>query len=245
MANISLDSINSLLSGGGISAISKRTKLKTGEVANVLTAGIPILLTGMKRNSATQAGERSLRGALSDHSTADVSDVGAFLKTADLKDGKKILGHVLGDDQKAIVDKVSKASGVSAGKTTSILALIAPLLLTLLGGQQSQQGSSFNLLSLLGTMLGGQSQQPQVSPLQQLLGMQAQPQQAQQSGGLQLIETPQQTQQTQQQNGSVLDALGGIGGLMNLFGSSEPQQPQQQEQDDSNPLLDGFLNLFR
>ena len=243
MANISLDSINSLLSGGGISAISKRTKLKTGEVANVLTAGIPILLTGMKRNSATQAGERSLRGALSDHSTADVSDVGAFLKTADLKDGKKILGHVLGSDQKAIVDKVSKASGVSAGKTTSILALIAPLLLTLLGGQQSQQGSSFNLLSLLGTMLGGQSQQPQVSPLQQLLGMQ--PQQAQQSGGLQLIETPQQTQQTQQQSGSVLDALGGIGGLMNLFGSSEPQQPQQQAQDDSNPLLDGFLNLFR
>ena len=230
MANISLDSINSLLSGGGVSAISKRTKLKTSEVANVLSAGIPILLTGMKRNSATKAGEDSLRGALSDHSAADVSNVAEFLKTADLKDGKKILGHVLGDDQKAIVDKVSKASGVSAGKTTSILALIAPLLLSLLGGQQSQQGNSFNLLSLLGGMLGGQQtsplqlllgtqqtqQQTQASPLQQLLGGQSQ--QSQQSGGLQLIETPQQQTQA---SGSVLDALGGVSGLMNLFGSTE------------------------
>lgn len=238
MADLNLNSIMGLLSKGGVSAISKRTKLSQSEVANVLSAGVPILLTGMQRNSATEAGARSLCGALSEHSAADVSDPGAFLKNADLKDGKKILGHVLGDDQKSIVEQVSKASGVSSGKTTTILALIAPLLLSLLGGQQQQQGSGFNVLGLLGGLLGGgQQQSSSAGLLGALLGGGQQTQS--QSGGLQLVSD--QSQQTQQ-SGGVLDALGGLGGLMNLFGSSE-QQPQQEEQ--SGGLLDGFLNLFR
>ena len=83
-----------------------------------------------------------------------MSDPAAFLKTADIKDGKKILGHVLGSDQKSIVERVSEASGVTKGKTTSILAMIAPLLLSLLGGQQNQQGSGFNLLGMLGGQIG-------------------------------------------------------------------------------------------
>ena len=219
MANLSLESISRLVSGGGVSAISKRTKVKTGEVANVLSAGIPILLTGMQRNSQTKPGEDSLRGALTDHSTADISNIGAFLKTTDLKDGKKILGHVLGSNEASIVDRISKASGVTKGKTTSILALIAPLLLTLLGGQQQQQGSGFNLLSLLGGMLGG-GQQQQQSP--NLLGMLL-------GGGQQ-----QQPVQQQQQSSSLLGAL---------LGGGQQQQPVQQpvQQQQSSGLLGALL----
>ncbi|MBQ3356099.1 MAG: DUF937 domain-containing protein [Oscillospiraceae bacterium] len=159
MSDLNLNSIMSLLSGGGTSAISKRTKVSQSDVTNVLSAGVPILLTGMQRNAGTESGEKSLRGALADHAAADVSDPAAFLKTADIKDGKKILGHVLGSDQKSIVERVSEASGVTKGKTTSILAMIAPLLLSLLGGQQNQQGSGFNLLGMLGGLLGGGQQQ--------------------------------------------------------------------------------------
>lgn len=160
MSDFSMNSIMSLLSGGGTAAISKRTKVDQSDVANVLSAGVPILLTGMQRNAGTDSGAASLRGALADHAAADVSDPAAFLKTADLKDGKKILGHVLGDDEKSIISRVSKASGVTKGKTSSILSMIAPLLLSLLGGQQSQQGSGFNLLGMLGGLLGGGQQEP-------------------------------------------------------------------------------------
>lgn len=160
MSDLNLNSIMSLLSGGGTSAISKRTKVSEGDVSNVLSAAVPILLTGMQRNAGTDSGAASLRGALADHAAADVSDPAAFLKTADLKDGKKILGHVLGSDQNAIVKRVSDASGVTKGKTTSILSMIAPLLLSLLGGQQNQQGSGFDLLGMLGGLLGGGQQEP-------------------------------------------------------------------------------------
>ncbi len=255
MADFTMNSIGALLSGKGVSAISRRTKVPAGDVAKVMSYGIPTLLGGMNRNVATAEGEASLSGALRDHSGDDVSNVGAFLKGADLKDGKKILAHVLGGDQKDVVEQISRASGVSTGKTLSILALLAPLLLSLLGGQQNQGGSSFSLPGLLFSMLlGGQSQQQSSggSLLGSLLGggaQQAQPVQQQSSGGLfsslfgggqqsggelVLSEKPEQ-QAVQQGQQSLLSTL--LGG-----GQAQAQEPEPEQ---SGGILDGLLNLFR
>ena len=215
MADFTMNSIGSLLSGKGVSAISRRTKVPASDVAKVMSYGIPTLLGGMNRNVVTAEGEQSLAGALRDHSVDDVSNVGAFLKGADLKDGKKILGHVLGGDQQDVVEQISRASGVTKGKTATILALLAPLLLSLLGGQQNQGGSSFSLPGLLMSMLlGGGQQQQQPSLLGSLLG-----------GG-------QQVQQPVQQQPSLLGSL--LGG-----GQTVQQQPVQQQQ---QPSL--FSSLF-
>lgn len=156
MGQFDLNSIGALLSGGGVSAISKRTKIKKDDVAKVLSAGIPALVGGMRRNAAVGEGAQSLSRALTDHSTADISNPAAFLKTSDLKDGKKILGHVLGSDQNKLAEEISRSTGVTKGKTLTILALVAPLLLSLLGNQNnsSSQGSG-GLLGLLGGLLGG------------------------------------------------------------------------------------------
>ena len=252
MDDFSLNSIGRLLSGSGVSAISKRAKVDREEVAKVLTAGIPALVGGMRRNAADQAGAESLNRALQDHSAADISNLSAFLKESDLKDGKKILGHVLGDGQKGLVDEISKASGVTKGKTTTILALVAPLLLSLLGNQNSGSGG---LLSLLGGLLGlGGSQSVQQQPQQQS------------SGGLLsgLFGGGQQQAQPQQSTSLLGSLLGGssssnssmASGLFSSLlgggsqsGSGETiqivdQQPQQQEQQSSGGLLDSFLNLF-
>ncbi len=175
MDNFSLDSIQSMLSGSGIDAISKRTKLSANDVSNVLSAGVPLLLMGMQRNSKTEEGAQSLSGALEEHSGADLTDLSSFLSSADIKDGKKILGHVFGGDKRSIVKSVSKAGGLSSGKIISILAMVAPFLLSLLGNQQSQQnqqGGGFDLLGMLGGLLGGgnQAQPAQESGLLGSLG---------------------------------------------------------------------------
>ena len=236
MADFTMNSIGALLSGGGVKAISKRTKLPAGDVAKVMSYGIPILVGGMNRNAATAQGEQSLSDALRYHSGDDVSNVGKFLKGADLKDGKKIIAHVLGGDQEDVVDQISRASGVSKGKTTSILALLAPLLLSLLGGQQNQGGSNFNLSSLLLSMLlggGMQQQTQQPNLLGSLLGggqtqpVQQQTQQPNLLGSLLGGGQTQQVQQPQQQpSGSLFSSLFGGGQSQNndLVLSEKPEQ---------------------
>ena len=239
MADFTMNSIGALLSGGGVKAISKRTRLPAGDVAKVMSYGIPILVGGMNRNAATAQGEQSLSDALRYHSGDDVSNVGKFLKGADLKDGKKIIAHVLGGDQEDVVDQISRASGVSKGKTTSILALLAPLLLSLLGGQQNQGGSNFNLSSLLLSMLlgGGMQQQTQQPNLLGSLlgGGQTQPvQQTQQPDLLGSLLGGGQTQPVQQQTQQP-DLLG------SLLGGGQTQQVQQTQQQPSGSL---FSSLF-
>ena len=213
MADFNLGSIGNLLTDGGVAAIAKRVKVKQDDVKKVLSAGIPTMIAGMKKNVSSKDGEDSLKKALGDHSLSDLSNPAAFLKGADLKDGKKILGHVFGSAQNEAVERISDASGVTKGKTLSILAIAAPLLLVLLGKQQQQpQTNALGLGSLLGGLLGGGQQQTQQSTglLAALFGGNQQPQQ--QSGGLLsgLFGGGQQQQQTQQSSG-LMD------GLLNLF----------------------------
>jgi hypothetical protein len=228
---LDLNSIGALISGGGLSAICKRTKLKQEDVAKVLTAGIPALVGGMKRNAGGKAGADSLSKALSVHSKDDVSDPAAFLKSADLADGKKILGHVLGKDQSGVLEEISKASGVTKGKSTTILALAAPLLLSLLGSQNSSNSSSGNsggLMGLLGGLLGGgQSSQSSQSQSGSLLGGLL--------GG------------SSNSNASMASGL-----FSSLLGGSNDSSSNtiqitdnnQQQEEQSSGLLDGLLSLF-
>lgn len=223
MAGFDLNAIGSLLSGKGVAEIAKRAKVKQSDVAKVLSAGIPALLSGMHDNASDKAGEESLNRALNDHGKDDVENVGAFLKGADLKDGKKILEHVLGDNQKALVDQIAGSTGVTKGKTTTILALAAPLILSLLA-----KNNSGGILGLLGGLLG-------------LGGSSGQSGAIDMTGG----------SQSQSSSGSLLSGLLGGGssssglgaGLLGslLGGNSEPEPEPEQ----SGGLLSGFLNLFR
>ena len=171
MADFDLNSIGQLLTNGGLSAISKRVKLKQSDIAQVLSSGIPSMLAGMQSNVGTAEGEESLAHALADHSKDDIANIGAFLKGADLEDGKKILGHIFGDNKDETLQGISEATGVTKAKATSILAMVAPLLLSMLGNQQNAQSgnSGFSLLGMLGGLLGG-GQQQSSSLLGSLLG---------------------------------------------------------------------------
>lgn len=243
-----LNSIGALISGGGLDALSKRTKVGKEDIAKVLSVGIPALVGGMRRNAGAEAGAQSLAKALADHSAADTSDAAAFLKNADLKDGKKILGHVLGDDQKRLVDELSRATGVTKGKTTSLLALAAPLLLSVLGSQnnsqQQQSSSDSGLLGMLGGLLGG-GQSSGGSLLGGLLGGGSSQQQSSSSGGSLLgsLLGGSSDSNASMASGLFSSLLGG-GSASNVGGSTIQLVEQQAQEPESGGLLSSFLNLF-
>ena len=150
--------LSKLLSGDAVSAISQASGSSPVEVKKVIATAIPVMLTGMQRNSATKDGERSLEKAVMDHAKDDITDIGAFIKGADQKDGAKILSHVLGSEKDEIENLVSTRAGVPAKNTGTILALVAPLLLSMLG-QSNNNNNSGGITSILGTLLGGGAQQ--------------------------------------------------------------------------------------
>ena len=238
-----LNSIGALLSGGGLDAISKRTKVDREDVAKVLSAGIPALVGGMRRNAGDKNGAASLTKALTEHSKDDVSNPAAFLKNADLKDGKKILGHVLGDDQKGLVNEISRATGVTKGKTGTILALAAPLLLSLLGSQNSGS-SGGGLLGMLGGLLGMGGQSSGGGLLGGLLGGGQQQSQPQSAGLLGSLLGGSTGSNASLASGLFSSLLGGGDSQNNAGGSVIQLAEQQAQQPQSGGLLSSFLNLF-
>ena len=237
MADFNVNSIMELLQGGGIDALSNATGSSASQVNGLLGDALPLLIGNMHDNTESKEGALSLNQALNDHKGADMSDIASFLSNADQEDGQKIVEHILGGNKKAATNALSKKSGLSASNVSTILALIAPLLLSQLGNNKDdddQDGSS--LTDLLGGMLGGGQQSSGIGGLllNNLLG-----------GNTQQAQPVQQTQSTKPSGGGLLGSLfgglfggkkdddassssGGLGGLANLapniFGDSESLQ---------------------
>ena len=180
--------MNTVLSKESIENIGKKTDSSPAEVRSVLGSALPLLLSGANAQASDQSTASGFLGALQQHAQDDATNVGAFLGNVDMGDGAKIIAHLLGANTGAQTQAVAQQAGVSQAKTGSILAAVAPLLLTLLGQQAA--GSSNNNATGIGSLMGNlMGSGDMTSLLGGLLGgaaaQQAQPaaaQTAQQSG---------------------------------------------------------------
>jgi hypothetical protein len=146
--------MGAMLSSDSIKSISKASGASQKDVKAVLSSALPGLLNGAAQqanNSQTAAG---FAGALAQHAKSDTRDLGSFLSGVDLADGGKIIAHLLGANTTAATQQTASASGVDAAKVAKILAVAAPLLMSLLGKQAGQTGGG-NLGALMNSLLGG------------------------------------------------------------------------------------------
>ena len=210
--------MNTLLTDENLREISRETKTTPDEVKRVVNAAVPLF-----EENGAQAAETKLTRAAANGTN------------------RSILGTLLGAGASAAV---SQNSGVSQKKTSSILSLIAPLLLSSMLGTSQNASSNSGLSSLLGAGMASQQAQPQVQ----------QPQTINLFGG--------QTQQPAQNNTSagaslLSSLLGGMGGLqqaqpvqqvqqpqtINLFGG-QPQVQQTQQAAQGGGLMDLLMGLI-
>ncbi len=160
--------LGTLLSGNSVQSLSQASGASTQDVQNVLSAALPSLLQGALGQAQNEQTATGFASALQSHAQSDTSDLGSFLNGVDLQDGGKILMHLLGANTNQTAQQVSAASGVSAKSTVKILAMLAPLLMNLLGKQTQNSGGgssvgglmsalmgSGNITSILGSLLGG------------------------------------------------------------------------------------------
>jgi len=160
--------MGTLLSGDSIANISQISGTSQQNVKDVLSSALPALLDGAGKQATDESTVEGFAGALLDHAKVDTSDIASFMSNVDIEDGGKIIGHLLGKDQEAATQEAATRAGLSVGKTGIILALLAPMLMSLLGQQTQQQAQ--------------QPQQTAQQPLQQLF--QTQQTQQQSASGL-------------------------------------------------------------
>lgn len=144
--------MSSLLSADSVSGLSQNTGVSAPDVQNVLAQALPMLLSGANQQAAESATSEGFAGALLQHAAKDTSDISAFLKDVDVEDGAKIIAHLLGQQTAQKKKEVSAKTGVSDQLTGEILAMAAPLLMSLLG-QQTQAAQTADADASVGNLM--------------------------------------------------------------------------------------------
>jgi hypothetical protein len=148
--------INSDLGSQIIGELSKKTGVSLKETSSVVKEAAPAMIEKIKANAFSEQGASALMNALSKHDGSVLENISEFLGGSASKDGSKILGHVFGDQIKAFESGISKKTGVGAGNVSSILTLLAPIVMGYIGKQSKGKASSgMDLGGILGGMLSG------------------------------------------------------------------------------------------
>ena len=145
--------MSSLLSDQNITSVAKKAGVSDEEAASVLATALPVMLNGANGQASGADTTESFYHAVRDHATKDPRNV-------DLKEGGKIVGHLLGTDEEAAENAIATRAGMSSAKVGLILAAAAPLIMNMLGGSTSNSSSSLMtsaLTSVLANSLGGNS----------------------------------------------------------------------------------------
>lgn len=141
------ESINGLAQAADVSADSAR---------GILSSALPSLLSGALSQSEDSSTAEGFANALTQHAASDTSSIASFLSNVDLTDGGKIIAHLLGANANSTLSQAAQQTGTSTAQASNVLSAAAPLLMSLLGQQTSnQQASGAGIGSIMGSLLGG------------------------------------------------------------------------------------------
>lgn len=143
-----------------INNISGQLGTGQSQTKDAIMAAIPAILGGLTKNAQTESGAKSLDAALEskhDGSLLDnLSELFGGGDTSDLaQDGENILEHIFGNKTSNVSKSVSRQSGLSTSQTSSLLAILAPIVMAYIGRQKKDNNvDSSGLGGLLGGLLG-------------------------------------------------------------------------------------------
>jgi len=147
-----LDLVHEQLSGPRLTQLSQQLGIDEHQTRQALPAALAALTGAMAQNAAQPQGAEQLAGALSQNHDGSILDsLEGFLGSGDTSSGFSILRHVLGGNQPAVETGLGRATGLDPATMARMLALLAPIVLGVLGRRQRQQGlDSRGLADVLG-----------------------------------------------------------------------------------------------
>lgn len=156
-----VDQIMASLGQAQVQRMSSQLGATPAQTQSAIQAAIPLLMGALGRNAASPQGAESLLGALNrDHAGTSIGGLlqgllggasGGGQPPAGLGAGEAILRHVLGGRQQRADQGISASSGLGVGQSHQLLAMLAPIVMAVLGRQAAQGNLN---AGALGALLG-------------------------------------------------------------------------------------------
>ena len=136
-----LDLLKNQMAGEATSQMSQQLGLGKAETEKAVGAALPTLLAALAGNAMKKEGASALSNALDrDHDGSILDDVVGFLGGGDKKPGDGILKHVLGGKRGAVEAEVARETNLSPSAVSSLLPMLAPLIMGALGREKRKSG---------------------------------------------------------------------------------------------------------
>lgn len=155
-----MDLVKSQLGSGLLSTIAGHLGESEARTESAVDGGLASIIGGLMGSATTTQGATNLLNLLmgkqqSSTSMGDLlgmisgggSSIGSLINV-----GAPLLKTVFGEKLGGVVDTISSASGVNKSNSSSLLSILAPLVLSVLGKQTRDGG--FNIGSLVGLLMG-------------------------------------------------------------------------------------------
>jgi OmpA-OmpF porin, OOP family len=147
MAASLLDTLSTYVTPDIIGKASSFLGESSGGTQKALTGILPLLLGGVSNMASTQGGASKLMDLLQSggYDGSILNNLGTLLSDGTqaqslIGTGQQLLGNLLGDRTSAVTSAVTNYSGIKASSASSLLALGAPMVMSLLGKMQATQG---------------------------------------------------------------------------------------------------------
>jgi len=152
------DDLLSQLQGPQLAQIGQQLGLSDAQAGDAVSAALPLLMGALGRNASQPQGAEALFGALQrDHSGQDLGSVlGSVLGGGG--QGTQILDHVFGARQGNAAQGLGAATGLGGAQASSLLKILAPIVLAYLAKRVFSQGDAATPQAL-GQALGSEHEQ--------------------------------------------------------------------------------------
>jgi hypothetical protein len=159
-----LEIFSSQLGANQMDTLSDAVGGDRGQTNAAIGAMVPLIVSALARNTKTPEGANALANALDrDHDGGVLTMIPNLVSRPDLFKGDGILGHVLGNRRPVAQSAVSQASGLSPENTGKLFAMVAPIVMGMIGAKKRQEGFGADILSSLlnGFARNHENDQPQ------------------------------------------------------------------------------------
>jgi hypothetical protein len=169
-----LDEVRNALGPDTIQQLSGALGADPATTSNAISLALPAVLGGLANNAAQPEGAAALDNALNQHDGSILDNLGGLLggMTGGMSGGAgsgagnvgggalggiggAILGHIFGGRRGSVEEGVGKASGLDAAQVAQLMAMLAPIVMGVLGRMKQTKGLDANRLPEVLNEAGG------------------------------------------------------------------------------------------